>query len=307
MQQGQASRTAEGSAAVRAIHRLQDEPRIFDDPYALELTSPAWRRIARSGPLRWLVTRVLLPSLRPIAAETVVRSRYTEELLEQAIARGTRQYVIVGAGFDSFALRRRDDPSGLRVFELDHPDTQRVKIERIRSLGIESPDFVEFVGVDLERHAVAEALADSSFDAALPAFFSWLGTVPYLSNDAAIATLRSIAGCAAPGSEIVFDYLVPDEVLSDPERRVVEKLRAFTARRGEPLVGAFHPDELGAALGELGLVLVENLSGREQEKRYFAGRDDGLLPLPSGFFAHVRVSGAAPTAGARSSERVRGS
>ena len=294
MKKGQASRTAEGSAAVRAIHHLHDVPRVFDDPYALEFTSPMWRGIASSSVLQWFITHVVLRSLRPIAAETVVRSRYTEDLLEQAIAGGMRQYVVVGAGFDSFALRHRDSQPGLRVFELDHPDTQRVKVERILSMNIELSGFVEFVAVDFEEQSVAEVLAASSYQAVLPAFYSWLGTVPYLSNAATISTLRSIADYAAPGSELVFDYLVPDEVLSSSERRVVEKLKRFTARRGEPLIGEFHPDELKATLGVVGLELIENLSGVEQEGRYFAGRDDGLRPLPSSYFAHARVlNGAA--------------
>jgi len=289
MQKGQASRTAEGSAAVRAIHRLQDVPVIFDDPYALAFTSPAWRRIASSGLLRKLVTQVVLRSLRPIAAETVVRSKYTEDLLEQAIGRGMSQYVIVGAGFDSFALRRNGVPSGFRVFELDHPETQRAKTDRILSMGTALPDFVEFVGVDLERESVGEALARSTYEAASPAFFSWLGTVPYLTSAAALATLRSIAEYAAPDSEVVFDYLVPDEVLSTADRRVVEKLKAFTSRRGEPLIGTFHPRELESTLSGLGLELVENLCGEEQERRYFSDRDDGLRPLLASCFAHARV------------------
>jgi len=179
------------------------------------------------------------------------------------------------------------------MFELDHPDTQRVKIERLQSLDLELPDFVEFVGVDLERESVAEALGRSAYQGASPAFFSWLGTVPYLSNDAAVATLQSIAEFAAPGSEIVFDYVVPNDALCAEDRRAVEKLKAFAARRGEPLVGAFLPDELETILGALGLELIENLSGVEQGRRYFAGRKDGLHPLRSGYFAHARVSSRA--------------
>lgn len=293
MQKDRASRTAEISAAIRAIHHLHDVPTIFDDPYAFEFTSPIWRRIASSNALRWFISRVALRSLRPIAAETVVRSRYAEDLLERAIAGGMSQYVIVGAGFDSFVLRHADGRSGLRVFELDHPETQRVKLERIRSLNLALPDFVEFVEVDFEKEAVAEALARSSYQAALPAFFSWLGTVPYLSNTATTATLRSIARHAAPGSELVFDYLAPVEVFTGSERRVIEKLKRFTARRGEPLIGEFHPDELKATLALVGLELIENFSGVDQEVRYFAGRDDGFRPLPASYFAHARVSGDA--------------
>jgi methyltransferase (TIGR00027 family) len=293
MQKGQASRTAEIAAAVRAIHLLQDVPTVFDDPLALELTSPAWRRIAKSKPLRWILKHVVFRSQRPVAAQVLARSRYAEDLLEEAIAGGIGQYVVVGAGFDSFALRRRDLESSLRVFELDHPDTQRVKVERTLALGGELPANVEFVGIDFERQAVADGLTGSSYQPTLPAFFSWLGTTPYLSSAAILDTLRSIAVYAAPGSELVFDYLVPDEVLSASDRRVVQKLKRFTARRGEPLIGELHPSELETTLGSIGLELIENFSGADQMERYFAVRDDGLRPLPASYFAHARVPGGA--------------
>ena len=290
MKKGQASRTAEAAAGARAIHRLHHQHPVFDDPFALELTSPLWRRVATSKILLWLVTRLVFRSQRTVAAQVIARSRLAEDLLAEAIASGIRQYVIVGAGLDSFALRYHDAPSGFRVFELDHPDTQRLKLERIRALDIELPDIVEFVGIDFEEEAVAGALARSSYEVARPAFYSWLGTTAYLSNTATIATLRSIAGYAAPGSTIVFDYLVPDEVLSDSSRRVVQKLKRFTARRGEPLIGALHPDTLKEMLASIGLELVENLSAAEQEARYFSGRSDGLRPAAASWFARARVA-----------------
>lgn len=293
MRKGQASRTADAAAAARAIHRLHHKPLVFDDAFALELTSPRWRRVATSKGLFWLVTNVLFRSQRVVAAQVIARSRLAEDLLAEAIANGVRQYVIVGAGFDSFALRHRDTQSGLRVFELDHPDTQRVKLARIRALGIELPDIAEFIGVDFEERSVADALARSSYEVTLPAFYSWLGTTAYLSNAATTATLRSIAEYAAPGSTIVFDYLVPDEFLSSSDRQVIEKLRRFTARRGEPLIGEFHPDALMAMLGSIGLELVESFSGADVEERYFSRRSDGLRPTPASWFAHARVPNGA--------------
>lgn len=293
MKKGQASRTAEAAAAVRAMHRLYDVPVVFDDAFALDLTSPGWRRIATSGVLHWLITKVVARSQSPVAAQVVARSRFAEDLLKDAVAGGLRQYVLVGAGFDSFALRHHEQHSALRVFELDHPDTQRVKRERILALGDELPDILEFVEIDFEQQAVAEALAGSSYQADLPAFFSWLGTTPYLSNEATLATLRSIAEYAAPGSEIVFDYLVPGEILSGPDRQVVEKLERFTARRGEPLIGQFHPAELKNTLGSVGIELLEDFSGADQDERYFEDRDDGLRPMQASHFVHARVPGSA--------------
>ena len=197
MKEGRASRTAESAAAARAVHYLYHSPTIFEDPFALEFTSPVWRRIIVTRPLRWFVFNVLLRSLLPVAAQVVARSRYAEDLLEQAIAAGVRQYVIVGAGFDSFALRRRDLEPTVRVFELDHPDTQRAKRRRLLTLGVDQPNNVEFVGIDFEHESVADGLTRSNYQPARPAFFSWLGSTPYLSNAATLGTLGSIARLAA--------------------------------------------------------------------------------------------------------------
>ena len=290
MNKGKASRTAEVAAAVRARHCLYESPVIFQDPFALEFTSPTWRTIIVTKPLRWLVFERLLRTLRPVGAQVVARSRYAEDVLEQAIAAGVRQYVIVGAGFDSFALRRRDLESSVRVFELDHPDTQQAKRERLRGHRVGLPANLEFVAADLERETVADALVRSGFERERPAFFSWLGTTPYLSNSATRQTLASIGRFAATGSGVVFDYLIPDKLLLEPEKLTVEKLKRFTARRGEPLVGAFHPEELEAMLASGGLELVETLTPAQQEQRYFANRRDGLRPMPASFFAHARVS-----------------
>ncbi len=289
MKKGRASRTAEMAAATRAEHYLYESPAIFEDPFALAFTSPVLRRIVITKPLRWFVNDVLMRWGHPLEAEIVARSRYAEDLLEQAIAAGVRQYVIVGAGFDSFALRRRDLEPTVRVFELDHPDTQRVKRQRLLTLGVDLPNNVEFVGIDFEHESVADGLIRSNYQPGRPAFFSWLGTTFYLSNAATISTLGSIAGLAATGSEVVFDYLVSEHVLSREDARIVRKLKRLTARLGEPLVGEFHSTELEGTFRSIGLELIENLPGAELEERYFANRHEGVRLTPFSF-AHGRVS-----------------
>lgn len=290
MKAGRTSRTAEAAAASRAWHSLYASPAVFEDPFALRFTSPAWQRIILTKPLGWFVFRVLLRSLGPIGAQIVGRSRYAEDLLDRAIASGIGQYVIIGSGFDSFALRRRDLESTIRVFELDHPDTQQAKRHRLLTLGIDLPDNLEFVAIDFERKTVADGLGQSSYHPAHRAFFSWLGTTAYLTNSATVNTLASITRIAEPGSEIVFDYLVPEEILSREDAQFVRKLKRFTARRGERLIGEFHPEGLEKVLRSVGLEPVENLSAAEQEKRYFTNRKDGMRPTPGSFFAHARVS-----------------
>jgi methyltransferase (TIGR00027 family) len=289
MRKDRTSRTAEIAAAVRAHHYLCVLPTIFEDPFALEFTSPLWRRIVETKPLRWFLFEVLLRSLHPVGAQIVARSRYAEDLLEEAIAAGISQYIIVGAGFDSFSLRRRDLEQTLRVFEIDHPDTQRAKRQRLLTVGVDLPKNVEYVGVDFERETVADGLSRSSYQPDSPAFFSWLGTTVYLSNSATLNTLASIARISTAGSEIVFDYGIPDELLSIQDKQVLEKLKRFTARRGEPLIGNFHPAELEMMIGAIGLELIENVSATDQEKRYFSNRHDGLRPMAASFFAHARV------------------
>lgn len=296
MQQGRASRTAQVAAAARAAHPLYASPPIFEDPYALGFTSPGWRRILLHRPLRWLVFDGVLRTLRPVGLQVVARSRYAEDCLARAIETGVRQYVIVGAGFDSFALRRRDLADRIQVFEIDHPDTQRLKRARLHELEVELPKNLHFAAVNFEKETIAEGLARTDYRPGESAFFSWLGTTPYLTRSATLDTLRSIAGSARPGSEIVFDYLTSEDALTPSERRQVRRLKRFTARRGEPLIGEFRPDEIGPVLRSVGFELIENLSGRAQEQRYFAGRSDGLRPMPDSYFAHAKVSagGAAP-------------
>ncbi len=291
MKKGRGSRTAEVAAATRAVHHLYDEPVVFADPYALQFAGPVWRTVVSVGLLRWLILRVLLGAMRPVAGQVAARSRYAEDMLAKAVANGVDQYVIVGAGFDSFALRRADLASRLRVFELDHPDTQRDKRERVNRLGVGVPENLEFVGVDFEKESVADGLRRSGFQSDRPAFFSWLGTTPYLSNAATLNTLASIAGFARPGSQIVFDYLVPDDALSGDDRRVVDKLKRFTARRGEPLIGEFHPTELAQELRAIGFEMIEDATGAQLEERYFANRSDDLRPMGGARFAYATVTG----------------
>lgn len=289
MKDGTASRTADIAAATRARHDLRAAQPVFVDPFAIELTAPLWRRIVRTRFLDWLIFDLLLRSLSPIGTQIILRSRYAEDVLQQALAAGVDQYVIVGAGFDSFVLRRPDLESRLRVFEIDHPATQAVKRERIALLTAETPSNLEYVGVDFERETVGDGLARSGFRRERSAFFSWLGTTPYLSNAATLATLRSISTATTTGSQIVFDYLAPVQALAADDAQIVEQLKRFTARRGEPLIGEFDPDLIAGELRGVGFELIENVSGAEQARRYLANRQDDLVPMGASYFAHARV------------------
>lgn len=283
------SRTADAAAATRAAHRLYDRPIVFDDPLARDLTSPGWRRICENRFLYWLVVRKILGSLQPVGGQVLSRARYAEDCLEEAVAEGIEQYVIIGAGHDSFALRRPDLVSRLAVFELDHPDTQRAKRNRLAGLGRELPKQLEFVPVDFEAEAFDEALARSSFRREKRAFFSWLGTVPYLSEEAVFGVLSALSSLGSAGSQLVFDYAVPDVLVDDSDRRTVAQLRRFTARRGEPLITFFEPAALCERVSELGYRVLENLAPSEQNRRYFSNRSDGLRTLSGSYYLHLSV------------------
>ena len=291
------SRTAESAAAIRADHTLHgDPPRIFEDAYAAALTSPRLRTLVENRLLRWIVGHTLYRDFHPVWAEVVCRSRFAEDHLEEARARGVCQYVILGTGFDSFALRRPDLADSLMVFEIDHPATQAVKRERIAALDVDPPKHVAYIPVDFEHTSLAEALARSSFDSDRPAFFSWLGTIAYLTPEAVFETFRTVASQAAPASRICFDYIHAAAFSGRALSRTMRRIRQFTARWGEPITTGLEPKELAHALEGVGLRLVEDLSTSEIEQRYLSGRADLPAMLEHHRFAcaEVEVRSAKP-------------
>jgi methyltransferase (TIGR00027 family) len=236
MKHEQMSSTAEATAAMRAAYFLYHQPVIFKDPYALQLTSPTLRRVCQNRFFGWLLSRkFIFDSLRPITAQVVSRAKYTEEKLEQAVSKGISQYVIISAGLDSFCLRRPDFSTDLQIYEIVRPATQRIKQERLMEISSASPEGVEFLAVDLDKRTIAEALSGSSFLKDERAFFSWLGTVPYLPVEAVFNVLRGLASYAARGSEIVFDYSIPTDMWDPEEREALVRIMRIIERRGEAL------------------------------------------------------------------------
>jgi methyltransferase (TIGR00027 family) len=220
-----------------------------------------------------------------VIGEILGRSRYAEDRLEAAVKDGATQYVLLGAGLDSFAVRRIDLLPSLAVFELDHQLTQASKRETLARLGLEVPSNVTFVPFDFERESIPEALSRSRFSRQERSFLSWLGTTYYLTKEAVLGTLGGFASFAARGSEIVFDYTDPTIFSSKGARHLL----GFTARRGEPMLSGLDPHALADEIRDLGLLLVENLSPEEQRARYFANRQDGLDTAEGAYFACARV------------------
>src|SRR5580700_12019169 len=200
MEPGQPSRTAFAAAAHRAAHQLLEGGRIFADPLATAVLGAPEANLVGEGAQQ--------PATRGMRLFIAARSRFAEESLAAAVARGVRQYVVLGAGLDTFAHRNPFAEQGLRVFEVDHPATQGWKRQRLAGAGLAPPASLTFAPVDFERQTLADGLAAAGFDAAKPAVFAWLGVVVYLTRAAVIETLRFVASLPA-GTEVVFDYGVP--------------------------------------------------------------------------------------------------
>jgi methyltransferase (TIGR00027 family) len=270
MEAGRASATAERAALMRAAHQILDHPRILDDPIALRLIGAE-----REAALRQNVQAFDRPALRRLRASMAVRSRFAEDSLGNAVGRGVRQYVILGAGLDSFAYRNPFARSALRVYEVDHPDTQSWKRQRLRDAAIELPESLTFVPIDFERDTLAEAMARAGFDPAQPTFVSWLGVTVYLTREAVMHTLSYLSSLA-PGSEIVFSYVIAPHLLDARGRLTVSTLAERAAAAGEPWLAYFEPAELVGALARLGFASVEEVGPEQAFARYGRGRTDGL-------------------------------
>lgn len=266
MRDGRPSKTAFRVALRRAAHQVLDVPRVLEDPLALAIVG------ADAGELRSDETSQSRIS-RVMRAFMAVRSRYAEDGLAAAFQDGTRQYVVLGAGLDTFAYR--NPFSGLRVFEVDHPATQGWKRHRLEVAGIAIPESMTFAPVDFERQTLAEGLARAGLRRDQKAFFSWLGVIPYLTRSAALETLRFVASLP-PGSEIVFDYALPPESLDPVRRQAFDALAARVAASGEPFQTFFDPAELETELRRIGFASFEDLETEEINARYFSGRSDGL-------------------------------
>jgi methyltransferase (TIGR00027 family) len=274
LQEGQPSHTARGAAAYRALHQSLEGGVIFSDPFADRILDDQAR--ARRDEI------AAKPLLRPMRLFIAARSRFSEDTLSALVARGVRQVVVLGAGLDTFALRNPHASQGVRVFEVDYPATQSWKRECFKQAGLAVPASLTFAPVDFERQSLAEGLAAAGFQADRPAFFQWLGVVPYLSRDAIGVTLDFIAG--VPGSAVVFDYAEPFANYPAERRENVIALAAGAAARGEPWLSLFDPAELSEMLRGKGFGLVEDLGLAELTERFYGALKQGIVIGPG---AHV--------------------
>jgi methyltransferase (TIGR00027 family) len=268
-------RTALGAALWRIAHlSIDGEPKIFVDTLAQRLLGVSDDDVIRAK-----------ASFPVSTAAWVLRSRYTEDRLAEAIARGVRQYVILGAGLDTFAYRAHDVFHEVRVFEVDTPESQAWKRHRLEKANIEVPTSCEFVPCNFETQPLSEAFAQSTFDRHQPAFVSWLAVTQYLKREAIEKTLRWVAGLG-PGTELVLTYCVP-EARSTPGVELAEQT-------GAQFVSFFSTDEMQQLLRETGFAQARPLTFDEARFAYFDGRTDGLLPSDVEFLMWARVSALEP-------------
>lgn len=279
--EGSPSRTALMAAVVRARHAMVESPPwVLEDPFALEFVGPGWREMAAYTDAHWSAELG-----RQMRAGIALRSRYAEDRLELG---GFVQYVLLGAGLDSFVWRRPELLGPLRVVEVDHPASQAWKRGRMAELGLEPSEHQVFAPVDFEVESLDEGLDAVGFDRSVPTCFSWLGVVPYLTLDAVESTLRSVARCA-PGSEIVFEYGVAEPYLDDVGREFAAGFVTVATRVGEPIQGSWAPDDAEAVVVRCGLVVADHPSRDELVARYFADRSDGLRPWSPSRLLAARV------------------
>ena len=246
------------AAAYRAAHQVLEHGRIFADPLALRIIGADADTLARAAEDP--------PSGRGMRIFIAARTRFAEDALAAAAEKGARQLVVLGAGLDTFAYRStlRDR---LRIFEVDHPDTQAWKRQRLEDVAIPVPKSLTFAPIDFERQTLPEGLATAGFDPAQQTFFFWLGVVPYLTEETVLSTLGFIASLPN-GAHVVFDYSDPPASLP-AEARIKHEMRAtYVAQLGETWLTFFEAEELRARLMALGFSEVEDLGPPQIAARY---------------------------------------
>jgi methyltransferase (TIGR00027 family) len=296
VEEGKPSATALICALDRAAHLRWDQPpRIFEDTLAQQLSGCASEAAlkAQIDKLDAEVARTTNPDFaltlrRSVTTAVVTRSRYLEDEVGEAVRRGVSQYVILGAGLDSFAYRRRELAEVLHIFEVDHPATQAWKRARLHAAGIGLPANLSLVPVDFETESLIDNLRMSGYRVEAPGLFSWLGVTMYLSTEAIFGTLRAVAALA-PGTEIIFEYNVPKELVDEETQRILAAATTATQARGESQGTSFEPGKLAEQVRKIGFAEVTDFGPEESAARYFNDRTDGLRPAAPNHYMRARV------------------
>ncbi len=298
------SSTALAVSLIRAVHTRTAAQPLINDPWGEKLVpgaviaailrsmAPATQTgtaAATSVPAQADADTLLRAS--PAYANVILRSRYTEDALREAIARGVTQYVLIGAGFDSYALRVPAEAKQLRIFEIDHPATQEMKRKQLAECGGPLHESVQFLPADLSKQSLGSVLSNSSFSPTELSFFSLLGVTMYLSPAANRATMSEIAKSGAPGSELVFTYI--DQAIfsagAGPAPEAFTDIQEKVTSMGEPFISGFDPLTLEQNLGRVGLALEQDLSDIQLIERYDPHGVNGLQSASQSRIARARI------------------
>jgi methyltransferase (TIGR00027 family) len=294
------SLTALGTSLIRAAHSRVDPHPLIDDRWGDRLVPEsvraAYRELATAkfgasvrargvGAADAVIDEYLASSRG--YSNVIMRTRYTEDALRDAIARGIRQYVIIGAGFDSFALRSPAFANGVPVFEIDQSATQALKRQRLSECGVPIPASLHLIAANLAEDDLGAALSRTPYDPGRPAFFSWLGVTMFLPREANLETLRAIARIGAPGSELAFTYL--DERIFASNSESFRQMQAANRASGEPFHSGFDPDHLGELLRSVGMELLIDLSDEQLAECLACTRTNFMTPLEFSRIAQARV------------------
>ncbi|MCX7176946.1 MAG: class I SAM-dependent methyltransferase [Proteobacteria bacterium] len=277
----EASHTALATAYLRAAHQLLDAPpRILDDPIAVRLLGNAAPQKIHDE-----IERYQSAPARALRSHVVLRSRYTEDCLQAAQQRGITQYIILGAGFDTFALRQPAWAKSLKIFEVDHPGTQALKRSHLAAAALEMPANLAFAQIDFEHESLLDGLLRHGVSLDEPTLFSWLGVTMYLNEAAIDSALLSVAAFPS-GSEIVLTFLQPPESASDA---APAQLAGRVAGAGEPFVSYFEPEAMAEKLTGAGFTKLEFLSPEDADTKYYKHRPTDLpVPRRTGIVSAIR-------------------
>ena len=272
MEAGKPSYTAEALGWFRAAHQVLDhEPLVLRDPMALSIMGSSARDEIMNS-----LDYHRLPTILGARGIAVTRARFCEDHLEAALAGGLNQYVLLGAGLDTFAFRQPEHSGHLKIWEVDHPDTQGWKLEKIREGNITVPPNVVFVPVDFETDDLRACLEEAGLDTGRPAFFSWMGVSYYLDLEDIRKTFR-LVGTMVTGTQIALDFILDPATLDEAGRQQLDALSENAARRGEPVKSTFAPAKIAAELRAAGFSRVEHLDTAAARSRYLENRTDDIV------------------------------
>lgn len=300
------SRTAVLAAVAREMHAETSTDPVLDDEFASELVTPDEKtqitEVAKQTGLSDTEAQQLgesysIPEAWKVAfrggafaAASVVRNRYAEDCLESAHReRDIDQYVLVGAGLETFPWRRSELATELTIIELDHPATQRFKRDRLADADLKPPDSVHFAPVDLETERVSSALDKTLYDPERPAFYSWLGVTPYLSVEAILGTLQDIAAVSAPGTEVVFDFVDREGSTMETTTERIQRFMHMVESMGASAGDGLELETFEETMDDLGFQVLEVLDPDDQQERYFDDQPEHFEPTEHYHFAHVKL------------------